>query len=490
VGHLQKVVEITGVDGGWIGLHEECLRLDAGRASSLDRESGGGSRPALGQSLELVCWSGISAGHVVAIASSARGEGLLDRVTRGRETVVVDRRGEGSATISPTLPEGFQTMLALPLQSQGRVFGLVALVTRGARTYSTDDVGRATAAAGELAFAIDDALRMREQQRRIDRQRLLLEAAETVHRSLDSSSLETTILAEATRLVDAQMSALLVVRGDVLVATEVYGFPDRYERLFVVPLEDALFGRAVLNGETVAVDDLRSEGSSGAERLEAVHCRALIAAPLQSYRGTYGVLALFSEHPQKFGEDDRTLLRTFSIQAAIALDNRRLMQEKDTMAVHDGLTGVYNRSYLELTLERTTKELRRNGGVVSILFLDVDGMKTINDRDGHPAGDRLLRELASLLGESCRETDIVARYGGDEFVVLMPGTDAEGASRVGLKVSEAISLHNAASPDTERLSASMGMHTADGAGVDDLLREADRRMYEMKRSRSPHDGAG
>lgn len=106
------------------------------------------------------------------------------------------------------------------------------------------------------------------------------------------------------------------------------------------------------------------------------------------------------------------------------------------------------------------------------------------------ATHRPLVELSSRLSEDCGESDIVACCGGDEFVVLMPGTDAEGASRVGLKVSEAISLHNAASPDTERLSASMGMHTADGAGVDDLLREADRRMYEMKRSRSPHDGAG
>jgi len=156
--------------------------------------------------------------------------------------------------------------------------------------------------------------------------------------------------------------------------------------------------------------------------------------------------------------------------------------------VHDGLTGVYNRSYLELTLERTTKELRRNGGVVSILFFDVDGMKTVNDSHGHQAGDRLLRDVASLLGESCRATDIVARYGGDEFVMLMPGTDAEGARRVALKVDEAISRHNADTAGPIRLSVSMGMHTADGAGVDDLLREADRRMYEMKRSRSPHDG--
>ncbi len=161
-----------------------------------------------------------------------------------------------------------------------------------------------------------------------------------------------------------------------------------------------------------------------------------------------------------------------------------LIQEKDQLAIHDGLTGVYNRSYLELTLERTEKDVRRNGGVVSILFLDLDDMKKVNDEYGHQAGDAMLRELAALLEASCRDTDIVARYGGDEFVVLMPGTDERGARRVALKVDEAIASRNAATKGPVRLSASMGMHTAGKADIDDLLREADRRMYAMKRSRA------
>ena len=208
-----------------------------------------------------------------------------------------------------------------------------------------------------------------------------------------------------------------------------------------------------------------------------------MVSPLQSHRTTYGALALFFGDVRRFVDEDAAALRTFAIHAAIALDNRWLMQEKERVAVHDGLTDVFNRGYLEIAIERTVKDVRRNGGEVSVLFIDVDGMKDVNDTFGHQAGDALLVELAGLLRDSCRESDVVARYGGDEFVVLMPATDAAGAGEVERKVAAAIAARNAAAGRAPRLSASAGTHTATADGVDTLLREADRRMYTRKRSR-------
>ncbi len=319
------------------------------------------------------------------------------------------------------------------------------------------------------------------------RSRLLLEAAETINSSLDSAALETTILGEASRLTGAGASALLVPKGDVLLAQEVLGLSERFRSSFLVPLETSVYGRALVGGE-ILVDDLSgARAGLPAGQVEGAW-RTVMVAPLQSHRATYGALALFFAEPRRFTDEDKAALRTLAIHAGIALDNRGLMREKERLAVHDGLTDTFNRGYLEVAIDRTIKDVRRNGGEVSILFVDVDGMKDVNDTYGHQTGDRLLVDLARLLRDSCRESDVVARYGGDEFVVLMPGTGEAGALEVERKVEAAIAARNVAVGQAPALSASTGTHTAQAEGVDTLLREADRRMYATKRARSAHRG--
>jgi diguanylate cyclase (GGDEF)-like protein len=305
------------------------------------------------------------------------------------------------------------------------------------------------------------------------RTQLLLQAAETINSSLDSPALEQTILGEAARLAGADAAALLELRGDVLVAREVIGLSDRERDAFVVPFETSVHGRALVGGE-VLLEQSGGVGPGGPWSVTA-------AAPLRSNRRTYGTLALFFRDPPVFDAEDKASLRTFALQAAIALDNRRLMEEKERMAVHDGLTDVYNRGYLELAIDRAVKEAARRGGEVSVLFVDVDGMKDVNDTHGHQAGDALLVELARLLATSCRASDVVARYGGDEFVVLMGETGEPGAEAVASKVTAAIAARNdGARPPL--LSVSIGTHTTGPGAAASLLREADRKMYAVKRS--------
>ncbi len=316
---------------------------------------------------------------------------------------------------------------------------------------------------------------------------LLLQAAETINSSLGSSDLERTILGEAVRLSGAFGGALLVARGDVLVAQETLGLDERLRETFVVPLETSLYGRAMISGEVVltecADEHVCFGGAAGPGTPQArTASRSVVIAPLRHHHAAPRALALFFAAPPPFDDGTRAMLGTLTIHAAIALDNQRLMEEKERMAVRDGLTDVFNRGYLELALERAAKEARRNGGEVSVLFVDVDGMKDVNDTFGHRAGDALLVQVGRLLRDSCRETDVVARYGGDEFVVLMPATGAVGAAEVERKVAKAIAAHDLGLGGRS-LSASLGTASAGPEGVPRLLQEADKRMYAAKRAR-------
>jgi diguanylate cyclase (GGDEF)-like protein len=451
---LAKVLEILQVDAGWVSLAKDGV-------------------------YELAATQGLSRAFEGSNLRQKLGEGFVGAVAQQQETTVVEDAGE----LPDARREGLVTVVGVPLKARGEMLAVLAAGTRASRSYSADDIYFATAAGAQLAGAIERALLFREQEARIERERRLLEASETVNRSLDSPSLRMVILSEAARLVEADKSALLQVRGDHLVADTVYRLSDEYRRLFVVPVVDSLSGRATSGGDIVAVEDVDREPLADAALVRAGEFRAFMTAPLKSYRGTDGALSVYFDRPRSLSEDEKTLLRTFAVQAAVALDNQRLMREKDQLAAHDGLTGVFNRTYLEISLERTSKDLRRHGGTASVLFLDVDDLKKTNDGCGHAAGDLLLRDMAAVLLETCRESDIVARYGGDEFVVLMPATDEEGAQHVGDKVIDGMKRRNERRSEGPRLSASLGVHTADGVGAGTILKEADRRMYAMKRAR-------
>jgi len=456
---LDKAIEILQVDAGWIALSDD-------------------------DELHLAVHRGVSDDYARAISTLTAQEGVVGLVAREEQTAVVENVAADAAHLPLADAEGLETILATPLKAQGRLLGVMAVATRTERSYSADDIYFVSAAGAQLASAIEHALLFREQMDRVERERRLLEAVETVNRSLGTHTVPMTVVSEAARLMNTGKAALLVIKDDSLVAEDVHNLSPEFRRIFVLPLDESVSGRAIRDGVPVAVDDVEREPLADAAISAAGGYRAFLTAPLVSYKGTYGALSVFFDRPRRFSDDDKTILATFASQAAVALENQRLMREKDVLARTDGLTGVFNRSYLELALDQTMRAVHRNGGLVSLLFIDVDDLKTVNDQRGHQAGDRILRDLAGLLAESCRETDTVARYGGDEFVVLMPDTDARGARQVLAKIDRAIETRNETTSDEIPLRASMGLQTSGWSNPEELLLAADRSMYEMKRQRA------
>lgn len=170
--------------------------------------------------------------------------------------------------------------------------------------------------------------------------------------------------------------------------------------------------------------------------------------------------------------------------AAVALDNAHRMGRAEALSVTDDLTSLYNSRYLKQALRRETKRSVRTGQPLSVLFIDMDGFKNVNDNHGHLCGSRALVEAAGLIRECSRETDVAARFGGDEFAVVLPDTGSDGAVAVAHRVCERIRQHCFLHDEgiDFRLTASVGVATASDAIVtaDQLLASADAAMYWVK----------
>ena len=141
---------------------------------------------------------------------------------------------------------------------------------------------------------------------------------------------------------------------------------------------------------------------------------------------SFGTLVLYGS---SFDDESKETARSLAAQAAVALENARLHGVVERQALVDGLTGLANRRHCEEELEAELLRAERLGGATALVFADLDDFKAVNDLHGHPAGDAVICAFAELLRESVREIDTPGRFGGEEFVLLLPGTDAAGAAK-------------------------------------------------------------
>ncbi len=225
--------------------------------------------------------------------------------------------------------------------------------------------------------------------------------------------------------------------------------------------------------------------AAGGTCLMASNHRALTVA-LRASGVTIGALHVVRLEGSPFADDDRKLVELVAAEAAAAVQNARLYEQTQRLATTDPHTGLFNYRYFREALEMEVARARRLGYAIGLLMVDLDNFKIVNDTFGHPVGDKVLREVASVLRRNLRRTDVAARYGGEEFAVILPGLGMPGLSAVGEKLRRAVHSigpikrsGSALIPIT--ISVGGTSQQAPAADAGELVRQADEALYEAKR---------
>ena len=243
-------------------------------------------------------------------------------------------------------------------------------------------------------------------------------------------------------------------------------------------------GRAYVTGEPVVVEDAAVAGHlPGDELLAQAGVVSSVCVPIRTRRGPYGVLAVHTDRRREFAEVDVRFLAAIASTLSSALERNWAQDEMLRQALYDPVTRVPNRTLLLERLGEAIERSRGEGSMLAVMFLDLDNFKVVNDSLGHEAGDDLLRALVPRLREGLLLMDTIARFGGDEFVVVCEGLRRrQEVVAIARRLQEALERPFELGGESFKLSASIGLRTAMGEDVDaaSLLRDADTAMYRAK----------
>jgi len=401
--------------------------------------------------------------------------------------------------LSPRLADQFpsRSQLALPLIVNNQKIGAVLIAYDQEHEFSTSEISLGEQAARQIALAVFKTMLLEEARKRATEADTLRQAGAVVVSSLDQEKTIERILNELNKVIPYDSAAVLLPRGDELEIVGAVGFSDLKE---VIGLRFALtedspnaivFERRkpyIIKDAPAIYDSYRHPPHD--------RIRGWMGVPLLVRDRLVGMISLDSHQVDTFTEEHARLATAFADQVAIALDNARLFEETQRLAITDSLTEVYNRRYLmELALYEFQRS-RRYNKPLSMIMLDIDHFKAVNDTYGHLVGDLTLQTVARRCRKQLRQSDVIGRFGGEEFIILLPETEAEvkgtsaqeltieiPAEIVAHRLREAFEKEKIKSEWVEfQITISLGVAGLDDncKDIDELIDRADQAMYMAK----------
>lgn len=410
---------------------------------------------------------------------------LLTKAMREKRPALIDELQENQI-----LPDE-QSVMLVPLRVRNENLGLIYLGSVRPHTHRPDHLERIKVLADLAAPSLKTSLLFGKQVELLDSERETRAAVEAKNRQLGglqklgaaigtSLKLRDTLRAVTenirSMIPNAQSIIFLTFGEDSLLKVEHSSSPygDYLESLALRP-EDGILGRASNFSEALLVENTR-----GSQTLIHNERSALVAA-LRAEGQVLGFLYLGAVAENEFDEEHRQLVTTVAYQMAVAINNSRLYEQTRQMAFTDGLTGLYLHRFFQVRLSEEITAAEKAGTSLCLVMVDTDHFKTYNDTLGHPAGDALLKEIATLLKDKVRHSDIVCRYGGDEFALILKDVPKDEAARTCERIRETFQLRFAGKGVQVTASIGLACYPSDADNKADLTRKADEALYVSKR---------
>jgi diguanylate cyclase (GGDEF)-like protein len=428
--------------------------------------------------------------EIIGVQVLSLPDGLAGSVLKSGKPILISKTGG-----NPLYADWFnmlpmESILILPLKVQSHLIGTINMLRIHPQpSYTQNDMPFYQTLADRAALAIENARLYASEAQRVRELNALHEATAALLSTIEIDELLGKILDAAQSAIPAaERGMLYLVAPDTgrLQMRAVTGLSDPRIQTFQLPKMDDYPAKAAHDKKPQLIHDAwqGNPQPSSIEQVSEPGFRSAVIVPLILGQDVYGVISLTASQPSVFSERDLYLLETFGATTTAALRNARLHSEVIQLAITDSLTGFLNRRGLEEMGRREVERALRFDRPLSILMMDLDHFKEINDTYGHGPGDQVLQVLAERIRLSVRDVDILARYGGDEFLIILPESDlftACGiAERIRRRVEEPIA--GISEEDPLLVTASFGVSSAiSETDLAVLIKRVDFAAYQAKR---------
>jgi diguanylate cyclase (GGDEF)-like protein len=412
-------------------------------------------------------------------------------VMRTGRPVIIRQPEDWDRVRSVTLGDALNPASALivPMKLADRVLGVLSVQSNRARAYSETDCDIFVAISEQLAVAIENSKNLLESTRRAEDLNLLVEVANAVSSELDLHRVFSKIHSQVKRVIDAPLFFVALdsgegdsVRLEYLVEGEKVFEPEKFSTTGTIVGMVMAAGKPIRVRNAAERDQLTNQPiGSGPTTVQSV-----VAVPMIVGGKVIGAISAQSYEPGMYTERHMHLLGAIAEQSAVAVQNARLYEHARVLADHDPLTELFHHRGIQERLTVELKRAQRSDGRLALLMIDIDNFKNFNDTYGHPTGDRVLTTVATALRRIARETDVVGRYGGDEFCAILPDTDDDAAWTFAGRLIAEVNRHPFEIEQGRTvpidLSIGVAVFPDDAQRREDLIKAADESLYTKKRA--------